>query len=161
MAASSGGRQKTLPFAFRESTDTDKNLIMQSWLKTFRDEWKHLSSESYYKQANSLFNQIVDRFGAIVACNPEDPDQVYAFIVAAYLNEEEWTVFWIQTKSLYSGLGIGTALYKFVRGDRKHGPIAPFMRKKSKQYINKFDILDAPLMLPQILAMDNIENVEV
>jgi hypothetical protein len=151
----------TLPFAFRSASATDRNLILKSWLKTWRDEQQHLSNDSYYRQANQLFNTILDRFPAVVACNPEDPDQVYAFAVAAYINNEEWVCFWLQTKSLYSKLGIGTALFNFIKGERKHGPLCPFLRAKSKYYANKYDLLDAPMMLPAILAMPDIQQVEV
>lgn len=150
-----------IPFAFRAATETDRPLVLQSWLRTWREEQKHMRSDSYYRQAHSLFTQILDKFGAVVAVNPEDPDQIYGFAVAAYLSNDEWVLFWIQTKSLYAKLGIGKALYKFIRGDRPHGPICPFIRRKSKNYINKYDILEAPLMITQIMLMEEAKGVDI
>ena len=150
-----------IPFAFRAATYTDKNLILKSWLRTWHDDNKHMSQTLYYNQANSLFNSILDKFGAVVACNPDNPDQVYSFAVAAYLDNDEWVMFLIQTKSLYSKLGIGKALYNFIKGDRKTGPICPFLRRKSRYFIDKYDLLDAPLVISQLMANKTAKGVEI
>ena len=150
-----------LRYAFRTMADTDRNYILKSWNRTSRDSMEHIDASTYYRQSNPLFNSILDRFGAIIACNPDDPDQIYAFAVAAYLPEDEWVMFWIQTKQIYEGLGIGKSLFNLIKGNRPKGPICPFVRPKSKPHILKYDGIEAPLMLGKILEMPAIQQVEI
>lgn len=149
-----------MPFVIRGSIDADNNYILRSWLKTWKQEPcnKNISSKLFYNQANGLFNDILERFGAIIACNPNDNNQIYAFAIATYLNNGEWVLFWIHTKSIYTNLGIATALVNFIRQDRKHGPICPFVRDKFRHLIKKYDILDAPLAIGNILSATVINS---
>lgn len=150
-----------IPFAYRAANEEDVGYILRSWLKTWRDEPrnKEMPNDLYYKQAHSMFKLILNKFGAIIACNPEDPSQIYAFAVAAYLPNDEWALFWIQTKSIYSHLGIGTALYNFIKGERAKGPVVPFMRNKLRYLTQRLDLLDAPYMIAQLITMEVAQPV--
>ena len=143
----------TLPFAFRSMAVTDRGYITKSFNRTYRDNNKKMNGRLYYKQADSMFNSILDRFSAIVVCNPNEISQIYGFCVAAYISNEEWVCFWIQIKQIYQGLGIGTSLFEFVKGDRK-GPITVFLREKSKPYADKYEVMDSPMLLSKILGME-------
>lgn len=148
-------------YAFRASAPTDRNFILKSWNKTYRGEAinSHMSSELYYQQSNSMFSNILDKYGAIIACNPDNPDQIYGFAVAAYLPDDEWVLFWIQVKSIYTRLGIGTALFNFIKGPRTRGPLVLFMRAKVRHLTQKLDLVDAPYMLPKLLMMPVMKPV--
>lgn len=152
-----------VPYAFRMSCETDEGYILKTWNKSWRKEKtnKHMSNAVYYRQANAIFKQILDKFGAVVVCNPEDPDQIYGFAVAAYLPSQEWCLFWIHIKQLYSNLGIGTNLYNFVRDGRPNGPICPFVRANVRRHTEKYGIVEAPMIITDILNIKDIKGVEI
>jgi len=152
-----------IKYMFRSANEMDRGYILKTWLRTFRDELKNqgLSDHQYYAQTEPLFKSILDQFGAIVAVNPDAPDQIYAFAIAGYIpSEKDWVLFWIQTKSLYFNLGIGTALFKLVKANKEYA-FCPFMKNKMKKYINKCQLIEAPYMLPKLLEAAKSANNEL
>lgn len=148
----------TLDYAFRAGTVEDYPYILNSWMRTWRFERanKQLSDTMYYKQAEQMFKGILNKYGSIIACNPDFTMQIYGYAVAAYLPEEDWALFWIQVKKNYGNIGIGTALYNFIRGDRKHGPFCPFIKRDMRTKIQKYDLVDAPYMIAKLLTMPTV-----
>jgi len=153
---------KKLPYVFRLNTPDDRNYILRSWLKTWRDEPinSKLPTSVYYAEANPLFGNILERFGAIVVCNPNDFNQIYGFAVCAFIPvAEEWILFWLQVKAQYSRLGIGKALFNYLNFGFK-GPICPFVRDKLRNLIGELNIIDNPYILNMISEMSDLKSAE-
>lgn len=144
-------KKTKIPFAFRPAVESDHNYILKSWVCTWQQENKQIPTEVFYSQANPLFQDILSKFGATIVCNSDNPSQIYGFAVSCDLEgSDEWVLLWITVKSLYTGLGIGTELYDYIRQGRG-GPICPFVRSKSRKYMKGLDAIEMPLLLPKLL----------
>lgn len=152
----------TINYSFRVADPTDYNYILRTWIMTWRNEDQNrvIPNTVFYKQANSLFRTILEKFGAIIVCSPEYPDLILGFAISAYMDNGDWVLFWIHIKSLYAQLGIGEQLYRFIKGNRKSGPIVPFVRKKMRKNIPKYGALEAPYYIDKILNMKKVEGAK-
>lgn len=101
--------------AFRPYALTDFGFITKSWLKG----WFHaptnfgMHKHVYYKTAEVYIKDTLKRAGAVMACDPNSPNELYGFISAEYLDNET-IMHWIYVKHNLRGLGIGGALFNYA-----------------------------------------------
>jgi hypothetical protein len=85
-------------------------FILNSWLKSYRtsDFGKNLSNEIYYENYNHVVREIFQSAETLLACNNEDPDQIYGHIVFNRPN----IIHYVYVKQFCRKLGIANALVK-------------------------------------------------
>jgi hypothetical protein len=77
---------------FRSAVPEDNKLIMDSWLKSWRESpWAGVvPNHLYYKQTRELIEHLVMRGSNFeVACSPNDPNVIYGWICKELTNEQE------------------------------------------------------------------------
>lgn len=91
----------------RPPRPSDESLIYSSWLKSYRDSptVAGVSNTVYYKRMHAAIEDILKTATVVVACNEEDPELVYGYVVYGY-----GKIFWTYTKHSFRGFGIGKAL---------------------------------------------------
>lgn len=98
----------------RPSLPTDEGFVYSSWLKSYRDApaMSGISNTIYYANVHGIIENVLKTAKVIVACNDEDPQLIYGYIVY-----EPGTVFYGYTKHSFRGLGIAKSLEKAALGE--------------------------------------------
>lgn len=68
----------------RKLLPNDVEFITSTWLKNYRsnsDTAKKMKNDVYFPEHHKLIHDALVNFKVLVACNPDMPDQVFAWIV--------------------------------------------------------------------------------
>lgn len=111
--------EKNNEVAYRLLDPNEHNFVFHSFLKSYRDSpmVRGVPNTIYFKKQHDLIETfLIDpRSRAIVACNPQDPEQVYGYILAQSLpsdNGDLLVVHWVYVKQPFRNLGIAKALFE-------------------------------------------------
>jgi hypothetical protein len=107
---------KTLPHVIRQAEESDAPFILDAW----RQELRHgpfargVESRVFYPGAKRMLEGLLAKASTLLACNPEDPEQIFGCIVidSASMLVGKPEVHWWYTKDLFQKMGIGRALYE-------------------------------------------------
>lgn len=94
-------------WVFRAVRPSDESLVYSSWLKSYRDSpvMAGVPNTVYYKMVHELIERTLATATVLVACNQEDPEVIYGYIVY-----EPGTIHWTYVKHPFRSFGIGKAL---------------------------------------------------
>ncbi len=98
----------------------DESFIYNSWLKSHRSspECKFLDNDTYYNNHKLIIQKILSREGTniILACNPEDEDQIYGWLVEETYqlpsSSSTRVIHYIYVKYNFRRMGIGRMLFE-------------------------------------------------
>lgn len=143
-----------LPVVIRPYTVTDINFIMSSWLKSHKEDLDfstridnlqqikkalgrlrvpklktYVPNNKYYNIAPTMFKAILAKAGALVACDANDYDHIYGYMVAETIHDEP-VVHWVYVKNIFRRTGIGKLLLsKVCEPDSK--PLTTFITARA------------------------------
>lgn len=111
--------EKNNEVAYRLLDPSEHNFIYNSFLKSYRDSpmVKGVPNTIYFKKQHDLIELfLVDpRSRAIVACNAQDPEQIYGYILAQSrpgdAQGDVLVVHWVYVKQPFRNLGIAKQLF--------------------------------------------------
>lgn len=111
-----------LEILIREPNENDINFVMNSYLKSLGNQkpYSLLDCNYFNASAHLLANKIMTLSSVLIACQPEDQNQIYGWISADRNNR---ILFWVYVKNVYRNAGIGTLLMKSVFNEI--GKVAP------------------------------------
>lgn len=96
-------------FRTRRLLPEDVPFLYNSWLKSYRDSptVQSISNTVYYAEQHKLIERLLQapEAKAVVACNPEDPTQIYGYIVY-----QPDVLHWVYVKHTFRGAGIARML---------------------------------------------------
>lgn len=100
---------------FRRGVPEDVSFIFSSWLKSFRLNGmaENLNPKVYYSQHHCLVEGLMIKANVTVACNPEDPSQIYAYVCHEVI-EGLPVVHYIYVKDSFRRLGLAAMLLEEV-----------------------------------------------
>lgn len=100
-----------LPIRFRAATQEDVGFIFNSWLKSYRNSnfSRFISNTIYFGEHHKLIEELVSQNKVIVACNTEDPNQLFGYICAGEV-EGFFVCHYIYVKHTYRNMGLGKEL---------------------------------------------------
>jgi GNAT superfamily N-acetyltransferase len=108
----------------RPMAKADESFIYHSWLKSYRDSptVRSIPNTIYFARHHDIIERLFNDPATVVniACNPEDENQIYGYIVGG-----KWTgvdasgpvIHWIYVKHPFRGAGIGGTLEKLLVAD--------------------------------------------
>ena len=122
-----------LPIQLRTALAEDVGFIFNSWLKSYRssDVVKPIMNEVFFAEQHRLIEHLITQHKVIIACNADNPDQVYGFICAG-ATEGIFTVHYIYVKQAFRRMGIAKMLL-----DNKPEPNSNNLRWIQKICLNK------------------------
>ena len=137
-----------VPLKFRAPTVSDKSFIFNSWLKSFRHSplAKPLCNEVYFKNHKVIVENILKRSRVLIACNPEDEDQIYGYIVYEPIIDDITVLHYVYVKFTYRKLGIARTI---VEGsiDIKNPILYTHHTETVKRIKDKLDLIYDPYRL--------------
>lgn len=105
-----------LPIKLRPPSIQDKEFILNSWLKSNRnsDLTNYINNNLYYNYYDKLVKNCLMRSQATIACNPEDENHVYGYLVYELLGDI-FIINYVYVKKTFRELGVAkqmlTAVY--------------------------------------------------
>ncbi len=99
--------------------------VFNSWLKRYRDavSVRLVTDRVFFEVQHKVIRKILERPGLVlrVACNPEDSNQIYAYIVAEFnqIVPDLTLIHWIYVKSPFRRAGVAKDLLSTVLEDHK------------------------------------------
>lgn len=98
----------------REPTSDDTNFVLNSWMKSLRTAVPNIESDVFYSFQKMIILKLLSKATLLVACNPEDLDQIFGWIV--FSNKEGVTVVhYVYVKQPFRLNGIANGLFEVVR----------------------------------------------
>lgn len=75
--------KQDLPITLRQPHAEDIPFIFSSWLKSYRSSLhvKNISNTVYYGEHHKVLERLMKRSEALIACNPEDANQIYGYLI--------------------------------------------------------------------------------
>jgi len=136
------------PVRLRVAVAEDISFIFNSWLKSYRNSNQaHLVCNSiYFSEQHKLIERLVKDSKVIVACNNEDPTQLYGYICAGNI-EGIFCLHYLYVKHSFRGLGIATALINAFEHDVSSAGIFTHMTKPMERLAIRFNLVYHPYIL--------------
>ena len=103
--------EKKLPVRLRTLTEEDSPFIFNSWLKSYRFSHfgEKITNTIYFEDHHKIIDNILKKNQVIIACNPEDPSQLYGYIVAGR-EDSILVLHFVYVKHTFRNMGIGKTL---------------------------------------------------
>ncbi len=118
-------------FTIRDALPDDVPFVFNSWLKSYRDSpmVKSIPNTIYYDEHHRVIERLLQKpeLCAFVACNPEDSNQIYGYVLAERAFDGQGgcvstTFHWIYCKHPFRGNGIAKALFEKVQHGKPATP---------------------------------------
>jgi GNAT superfamily N-acetyltransferase len=113
-----------MEIALRLVTPQDMPFIYNSWLKSYTEnnkDFKRMGQGVYFSNYKKVLSRILDDALIVIACNPDDKEQVYGYVVA---EEHANVCHYIYVKYTFRKLGIARRLLKNIHPELSEVPLA-------------------------------------
>lgn len=149
-------QKKNLPLKVRLAINEDIPFIFSSWLKNFREFGlmsKNVPNTIFYPNHHKLIQRLLKRCTAYVASNPDDPSQIYGYIVGEFISGS-FVLHYIYVKSIFRRAGIGRMLFNSFDHDKSYASCCSHMTVFGEKLMFKYNMIYHPytaLLLPEEL----------
>src|SRR6056297_1572859 len=144
----------------RTANEEDVHFILNSWLKSFRNSQfaKGISSTVYFTEHHKVLRKLLKRSTILVACNPEDQNQIYGYLVLEKV-DGVLCIHFAYTKQVFRKLGIQRQLLGLVNHDfDNNSALYSHDTKMGRELAAKFKLVYHPYIW--INYQDKSEEVE-
>jgi hypothetical protein len=97
---------------YREMLPTDLNFCIHSWLESIRDDkhYRLISNIDFYEFMNDRIKKKIGVGRTIIACNPEDNNEIYGFANSNSFNSDKNIINFVFVKKDYRKARIATTM---------------------------------------------------
>lgn len=95
----------------RRMEAADKNFILNSWLKSYRNSpaVDRMENPSYFHEQSKVINDLLDNCPVLVASDPKDPSNIFGYLVYQFI-EGTFVLHYIYVKQVFRNKGVGKYL---------------------------------------------------
>lgn len=132
----------------RQAGQEDINFIFNSWLKSYRNSYatKNITSTFYFSEQHKLIERILKTAKTIIACNENDPSQVFGYIVADEV-DGIFVIHYLYVKHSFRNLGIGKVLLNAFDHDPSVASLYTHHTHTAHRLAPKYNMLHHPYIL--------------
>lgn len=112
----------------RDTKPEDASFIYSTWLRCYQDtsSWARLMpSRIFFDNHKKVIQRILGDSHVLVAANPEDPDQVFGYIVFQASGGGVAVLHWVYVKETFRQLGIARDLFQVAKRIADHDESLP------------------------------------
>lgn len=133
------------PIRLRPANAEDVSFIFSSWLRSFRGSLfaSSIMNEIYFSEHHKTIEKILKHYEVIVACNTEDPSQIYGFICAGY-TDNILTIHYIYVKHPFRRMGIAKAMLESYEYNHEYVGVYTHQTKIAQKLANKYNLIYHP-----------------
>jgi ribosomal protein S18 acetylase RimI-like enzyme len=138
-------KQDKLPILLRPANKDDVGFIFNSWLKSFRGSAHAapISNEIYYSEHHKVIERILQYYDVVIACNEQDPSQIYGFICAGN-TDSIFTLHYVYIKHTFRRMGIANALLNSFEHSEEYAAIYTHNSKSAAHLAKKYNFIYHP-----------------
>jgi GNAT superfamily N-acetyltransferase len=128
----------------RDGKDSDTDFILNSWAASYRGNAMYgaIPKDIYFKHYRKFTVSILSVSKAFVACNPENEDQVYGYIVYRF-KENLPIISYLYVKQAFRHFGIAEMLIKNVSHETK---VITHLMPKLEEWLKSLDCIFNPFI---------------
>lgn len=137
-----------LPIQLRPANPEDIPFIFNSWLKSFRNAYfaRQLINTVYFTEQHKVIEKLVKESTILIACNAEEPSQVYGWICAGIIDGIT-SIHYVYVKHSFRSLGIASLLLDAIKKDKEVAGIYTHHTKAADRLASKLNLLYHPYVL--------------
>ena len=145
-----------LPVRLRTLTEEDKPFIFNSWLKSYRFSHfgEKITNTIYFEDHHKIIENILKKAKVVVACNEEDPSQVYGYIVGG-AEEGIFILHFIYVKHTFRNMGIGKTLLDAMGHDKEKAAVYTHHTRMADKVAAKYNFVYHPYLMFDIKEVYN------
>ena len=136
------------PIRLRPLIEDDLAFIFNSWLKSYR--FSHLAEKItntiYFADHHKVIERLIEDSSVVVACNEEDPSQVYGYIVGGALDGIALLHF-IYVKHTFRNMGVGKTLLDAMGHDKEKAGVYTHHTRMADKLAAKYNFVYHPYLM--------------
>lgn len=136
------------PVRLRKAIQDDVGFIFNAWLKSFKFSHfaRNITNTIYFAEQHKLIERLLKSNDTIIACNTDDPTQIYGFINAGHV-DGILCVNYIYVKQSFRNLGIGKILLNSFEHDAASASVYTHYTRMSEKLAAKYNFVYHPYLL--------------
>ena len=136
------------PIRLRPLIEDDLAFIFNSWLKSYR--FSHLAEKItntiYFADHHKVIERLIEDSKVVVACNEEDPSQVYGYVVGGALDGIALLHF-IYVKHTFRNMGVGKTLLAAMGHDKEKAGVYTHHTRMADKLAAKYNFVYHPYLM--------------
>lgn len=147
-----------LPVTLRRAEEKDISFIFNSWLKSYRTSYfaKSIGNTIYFSEHHKVIEKLAKTSEVLVACNSEDPDQIYGYMCAEKI-DGIFCLHYVYIKQPFRRLGVGKLLLSSFDRDSEQASVYTHHTKLAEKLAAKYNMIYHPYLLINVEA-DNVNS---
>ena len=140
--------EKKLPVRLRTLTEEDSPFIFNSWLKSYRFSHfgEKITNTIYFEDHHKVIENILKDSKVVVACNEEDPSQLYGYIVGG-VEDGNFVLHFIYVKHTFRNMGLGKTLLDAMGHDKEKAGVYTHHTRMADKLAAKYNFVYHPYLM--------------
>ena len=132
----------------RPMIEDDLPFLFNSWLKSYRFSHfgEKITTTIYFEDHHKIIDNILKKNQVIIACNPEDPSQLYGYIVAGR-EDSILVLHFVYVKHTFRNMGIGKTLLDAVGHSSDTASVYTHHTRMADKLASKHNFVYHPYLL--------------
>ena len=132
----------------RPMVEDDLAFIFNSWLKSYRFSHfgEKITNTIYFSDHHKIIERLIDHSKVLVACNQEDPTQVYGYIVGGE-SEGTFVLHFIYVKHTFRNMGVGKTLLDAMGHDKEVAGVYTHHTRMADKLAAKYNFVYHPYLM--------------
>lgn len=129
----------------RPATAEDVSFIFNAWLKSYKHSpfGRDITNTIFYAEHHKVIERLLKKFDTIIACNPDDENQIYGFINAGFV-DGIFCLNYIYVKHTFRNLGIGKTLLNGFSHNHEHASVITHITRAASKLAEKYNMVYHP-----------------
>tara|TARA_R100000458_G_scaffold48173_1_gene47122 strand:+ start:1138 stop:1596 length:459 start_codon:yes stop_codon:yes gene_type:complete len=140
--------KKNSPIRLRSSVKEDLPFIYNSWLKSYRFSHfgEKITNTIYFTDHHKVLENLIKQSEVLIACNGEDPSQVYGYIVGG-AREGVFLLHFLYVKHTFRNMGIGKTLLDAMGHDSSSAAVYTHHTRMADKLASKHNFVYHPYLM--------------
>jgi ribosomal protein S18 acetylase RimI-like enzyme len=150
---------KNNPVRLRPLIEDDLAFIFNSWLKSYRFSHfaEKITNTIYFSDQHKLIEKLIGSSNVVVACNEEDPSQVYGYIVGGEVDGISLLHF-IYVKHTFRNMGVGKTLLDAMGHDKDKAGVYTHHTRMADKLSSKYNFVYHPYLMFDFEEVSNEQD---
>ena len=129
----------------RKANKEDIGFLFNAWLKSYKYSLfaKNITNTIYYTEHHKVIEKLLKTHETIIACNDEDPSQIYGFINAGNI-DGIFCLNYIYVKQPFRRLGIARTLLNAFNHDPSSASVYTHHTRVAERMAAKYNLVYHP-----------------
>ena len=151
--------KKNSPIRLRSSVKEDLPFIYNSWLKSYRFSHfgEKITNTIYFTDHHKVLENLIKQSEVLIACNGEDPSQVYGYVVGGDVDGISLLHF-IYVKHTFRNMGVGKTLLDALGHDKEKAGVYTHHTRMADKLAAKYNFVYHPYLMFESKEVSNEQD---